>query len=146
MCSASPHPIHIPIQTTMYMCFEFDSTVFFLQNQKKNEYKIDKYCPKVFLFFHYICLSLPELSVPDGSSDWIAVAAGAWISGWMYRRKVCSSGVSQRLDDEGERRRTRRVGVYDRPAAHKSIPDWLKAKTPLPAFITEIPASGRQVR
>lgn len=30
------------------------------------------------------------------------------------------------------RRRMRRVGVYDRPAAHKSIPDWLKQKKTLP--------------
>lgn len=36
-------------------------------------------------------------------------------------------------DQEGVRRRwRRRVGVYDRPAAHKSIPDWLKENKPLP--------------
>lgn len=98
--------------------------------------------------------------------DLVGVAAGRRISyGAVGGRSKVTLAVLQglvdvrstnRLDQESVRRtrrkrRRRRVGVYDRPAAHKSTPDWFKQRKPLllgfgSDCITGRPASGLQVR
>lgn len=55
------------------------------------------------------------------------------VQGCEGRSKV-TLAVLHGLVDAKSKRRRRRVGVYDRPAAHKSTPDWLKQKRSLLSF------------
>lgn len=125
----------------MYMCFAW---IFFSHKTDKRITKFINIVPKHF-FLHLFFSALALSWFLDVSSNLVDVAAGAWV---LYKEgqrshllliKLSGGLVDVRSilrnmwDQVGvrRRRRRRRVGVYDRPAAHKSIPDWLKQKKTL---------------
>lgn len=95
---------HTPTQThtTMYMCFESDWSSLVLRIENNNNKIIT---PKLPFDICFLCLSAP----------W-------WVSHLIYA-----------VQDEGQRShllflQEEEEEESDRPAAHKSVPDWLKEK------------------